>query len=236
MSSTKAQESLWFLKVLKLNSDYRPFFHKTSLQSSSRPCCAILGRDRGLEVFSKIFNSAQAISLALSGRAGTEPPKTKSWHGETRWQQDKIGATGPYSITNSSHTGGAALEAALEMKLLTKNGNNLCGTLRSRDRKFEAWRLFSRLRLRSSCGLKIVTIYVGLSAVEIRNLRLEGYTWGCTCAKTAAPQLSFQEPFEWLFGGRSWSASGNESERAKNINSRSTRVIVYRLEPRELCE
>ena len=78
MSSTKAQESPWFSKVLELESDYRPFFQKTSLQSSSRPCYAISGRDGGLEVLSKILNSAKAISLALSGRAGVEPPEAKA--------------------------------------------------------------------------------------------------------------------------------------------------------------
>ena len=155
MSSTKAQESLWFSKVLNLNLDYWPFFHKTFLRSRSRPCYVIFGRDGGLELLSKIINSAQAISLALSRRAGAEPPKAKASHGEMKWQQDKIGATGSDSITNGSHTWGAALEAALEMKLLTKNGSNLCGTLRNRDRKFEAWRLFSRLCLCQNRGSPI---------------------------------------------------------------------------------
>ena len=143
----EAQESPWFSKVLELDSDYRLFFYKTSLRSSYRPCCAILGRDWGLKVFSKILNSAQAISLALSERADAEPPQAKAWNGETWWQRDKIGAIGPGSITNGSHTWGAAFEAAFEIKLLTKNGSNLCRTLRSRDWNFEAWRLFSRLRL-----------------------------------------------------------------------------------------
>ena len=96
--------------------------------------------------------------------------------------------------------------------------------------------VFSRLRLRWSCWRKMVAIYVGLSAVEIGNLRLEGYFRCCACAKIGAPQLSLQEPFEWLFGGRSWSASENKSESARNINNRSTRVIAYWLELIELCK
>ena len=43
------------LKVLELDSDYWPFFHKTSLWSNSRSRCSILRRDGGLEVLSKIL-------------------------------------------------------------------------------------------------------------------------------------------------------------------------------------
>ena len=42
-------------KVLELESNYRLFYHKTSLQSGFQPRFSILGRDGGLEVFSKIF-------------------------------------------------------------------------------------------------------------------------------------------------------------------------------------
>ena len=44
---------------------------------------------------------------------------------------------------------------------------------------------------------------MGLSVVEIGNLRLESSFWGSACAKIGVPQLNLKKPFEWLFGGKS---------------------------------